>query len=574
MKRYLQVYNLSILLSLTTAFSCVQPEKVEFSRQKPSGLDEYIRVTNPNGGEELTAGISHDITWVHSGKSKNVKIQLLKGASLDHTIVKDTPAGPKSGGSYSWKIPLDQYYRGDYKIKISDNKYAYLTVKSEDVFSIVSPIKITSPAEYDNVEWGDYTLKWTIDEELDIDIPNIDIELWHEENDEFVHFNPIATNVNNDFSHIWTVPSKHSIRGASKVRIYDSLRHDGSSSDLYGDSKVFNIVPTSNDWYQHNTGTSSKPESRAGHTMAYDNRKILLFGGSDSVNLTSNQFSETWIYNTDTFSWKEYNTTGIEGEDFPEARVFANMARAGNSKIILFGGFLLNDTWEYDMEANTWEKLNPSINGGDLSDRLLPAMSYIEENKILLFGGQELPGGAYLDETWLFDATNRSWTKLNPSNPPSGRALPSMAYLSDGRIIIFGGVNSTDPIDPLLEETWEFNLDNMAWYQKSTGGVVGVDKPVSRKSAAMADIGNGKIILFGGFVHNTSTTATIYDDTWLYTALGWEKITPATSPTGVYAISGSYGGDNRLFIFGGCSAYLSGCTAFGNETWEFFALGN
>jgi hypothetical protein len=92
---FLLYFLFIIFLSL---LFCNQAEKIEFSRQKPSGMDEYIRITDPNGGEELTAGLSYDIKWTHSGKSKNVKIQLLKGASLDYTIVKDTPAGPESGG--------------------------------------------------------------------------------------------------------------------------------------------------------------------------------------------------------------------------------------------------------------------------------------------------------------------------------------------------------------------------------------------------------------------------------------------------------------------------------------------
>ena len=64
--------------------------------------DTNLRVSSPNGGEQLKVGSIHPITWTSSNVN-NVKIEysINKGTNWS-SIVNDTPA---SAGSYSWTVP-------------------------------------------------------------------------------------------------------------------------------------------------------------------------------------------------------------------------------------------------------------------------------------------------------------------------------------------------------------------------------------------------------------------------------------------------------------------------------------
>jgi hypothetical protein len=58
-----------------------------------------------------------------------------------------------------------------------------------------------------------------------------------------------------------------------------------------------------------------------------------------------------------------------------------------------------DDTWLYDLSANTWTQQSPSSKP---SARVWPAMAPIGGYQVLLFGGYD--SGTYDDETWLFDS--------------------------------------------------------------------------------------------------------------------------------------------------------------------------
>lgn len=72
-----------------------------------------IEVLSPNlTGIQWANGTSHLISWTGNGGTP-VKIELWKGASLDHVIVAST-----TGSTYGWDIPDDQAVGTDYSIKV------------------------------------------------------------------------------------------------------------------------------------------------------------------------------------------------------------------------------------------------------------------------------------------------------------------------------------------------------------------------------------------------------------------------------------------------------------------------
>ena len=97
---------------------------------------KIIIVTQPNGGEKWRAGTSQKITWIQSGLTGDVTIQLYKGGTFTNII----GSAAASSGTFSWAIPTSQSSGSDYGIRIyqgsaedySDASFSILTVGKDD----------------------------------------------------------------------------------------------------------------------------------------------------------------------------------------------------------------------------------------------------------------------------------------------------------------------------------------------------------------------------------------------------------------------------------------------------------
>jgi len=112
---------------------------------------EYISVISPNGGEKWEAGKTHTIKWKAKGLEK-IDIKLKDYKYTQPQLISIASGVSASSGEYSWHIPiggLTGIPEGEkYKIFISEPNglpYAVTPDESDDYFSIVEPIKITSP---------------------------------------------------------------------------------------------------------------------------------------------------------------------------------------------------------------------------------------------------------------------------------------------------------------------------------------------------------------------------------------------------------------------------------------------
>lgn len=183
-------------------------------------------------------------------------------------------------------------------------------------------------------------------------------------------------------------------------------------------------------------------------------------------------------------------------------------------------------------------------------------MAYIGGEKVLLFGGKG--GPAYRNDTWVYNLNTNTWTDKNPQgNKPLGRYIHDMAYISEGKVLLFGGSDGSNR----LGDTWVYELDANAWIDKDPQG----NKPSGRDGPAMAYIGGERVLLFGG--NNGSNKL---DDTWVYqlNANTWNQDTNASQPSAraVHTLSEtSMDGSSYLVLFGGVGSNPS----FKDDTWTF-----
>lgn len=265
---------------------------------------------------------------------------------------------------------------------------------------------------------------------------------------------------------------------------------------------------------------SLKPQGRFNHMMAYDpdTRKIVLFGGFSS----QDRIGDTWTFDVETDTWTRMNP-----EETPAPRSDGAFTYdQGNKLFVLFDGYGLiddhpNDTWVYNVTADTWTEMNPDSKP---KPQYGCYMEYDTVNQeVIMYGGHWSTGGSvhgYSDGVWTYDYPTDTWTKVDDATTPPHRYWHNTAYDSDtGKMVVFGGSQGGSNI---LDDTWLFDYSTTTWERITTE--IG---PSARMNSAMVyDPDTGKVVLFGGLAEFGEEP---YNDLWLldvdepvWTQLGFE----------------------------------------------------
>ena len=214
--------------------------------------------------------------------------------------------------------------------------------------------------------------------------------------------------------------------------------------------------------YDYNTNTWTEmakgPPDHLGARIAYDaeSDRTILFGG-----YSGSFYNDTWAYDLNSDTWKE-----MKPSTSPPGRNFQAMAYdARSDRMIMFGGLyeyrdsIEDNVWSYDLNTNTWQEMKPG--GGPLpSTRDYAAMAYdAESGRMILYGGSPKGG----DETWAYDHSANTWTKLEPSTIPGKLSRHAMVYSTAAeRVILFGGQVGLVNFQ-YTEKTWTYDLNTNTW---------------------------------------------------------------------------------------------------------------
>jgi hypothetical protein len=149
----------------------------------------------------------------------------------------------------------------------------------------------------------------------------------------------------------------------------------------------------------------------------------------------------------------------------PPPHHFAAMAYdPAADRVVLFGGYdiwadaVLNDTWVYDYDTNTWNELHPEVSP---SARLYHTMAWdVWSNRMILFGGVSYPYEPLLGDTWALDLRRNTWTLLTPQPAPDARAWHVMEGTWSG-VLLFGGSPQHEVYT--YDDTWIFDSRRARW---------------------------------------------------------------------------------------------------------------
>jgi N-acetylneuraminic acid mutarotase len=305
-----------------------------------------------------------------------------------------------------------------------------------------------------------------------------------------------------------------------------------------------------------------KPSIRWGMSMTFckDNEIVLFGGGYDSVFL-----GDLWKYNVINHEWYELilDPSPIE---LIKYGMSSNYLNGNGDKVVIFGGLhnndftILNETWEYDVDLEAWE--NISIIGESPSLRMHHKMKFIDNNKLILFGGyNNLENKSILNDTWEYNIIDKTWIEKGLYGKTSPvRINFGMEYSPDDNVvIIFGGW-----VDVFLDtnETWLYDVENDKWLEIEGEG----EKPSPRSHIQLSYIGDHKLMTFGG--ESLSGDVTYPNDTWIFDVVNgkWQECTIISdekpSSRAAYSMTSDR---NNVYMFGGVNENGEA----NNELWEF-----
>jgi hypothetical protein len=235
------------------------------------------------------------------------------------------------------------------------------------------------------------------------------------------------------------------------------------------------------------------PPGRSGAAVALDRRRnrLVLFGGfftSDtwewdftaaqwsrvpSSALQPGRYAATYdetsavvlaVGDAGTWSWDGMSWTRL-GEALSKPKVLVYDSARGKTLLLARSEIWQYAVAEWDPQQRTWVDRAVAPVRPAARARFAAAFDR-QRGRTLMFGGA---GAASYGDTWEWDGTSNTWTRLEDLVNPQMRAHAGMAYDPDrDRVVLFGGYDPASGADPKrpFKDTWEF--DGHRWISRGS----------------------------------------------------------------------------------------------------------
>eukprot|EP00899_Mesostigma_viride_P007538 jgi/Mesvir1/16786/Mv15158-RA.1 len=290
------------------------------------------------------------------------------------------------------------------------------------------------------------------------------------------------------------------------------------------------------------------PPARFTHAYAVVQHRLVIFGG---IAITGERLNDTWVcdLSCEPPAWVQLD---FGARPCPSARGAAALTSCGGSRAVLFGGISrehrrMDDTWLLDLDGPhrvpSWRQLLPHR----------PCAS-------------RTPTSSATDASHAEDGAGGESQCTRPlREQPPARSGHALAHLGGGRVLMFGGRDSTFHF---LDDSWAIDLSQLreeevdASTDAGMGARIIAQAGVGQRSpipAGMPTDGGGALDA-GGAVDGSGA------------GLAWCRIPaggPGPTPRAGHSLVGLPGG--RAMLFGGEEPCPQSCshTVRSNETWVF-----
>ncbi len=311
-----------------------------------------------------------------------------------------------------------------------------------------------------------------------------------------------------------------------RMIIYAGARFGATLGDLWS------LDPATMEWTElipENQG----PNVLRSHCGIYNpvDTTMVIFGG---VTYPGGYITDQlWILNLNTLIWEQIEPSG---EWPPPTRCNYATYRWNTHEMIMFGGRWhgerYNTTWILDLETYTWRNLVYE-NSPPLPREGAPILIIQDSPKMMVYGGYN-PGTSYLDELWVLDLDQRTWTEYYPDPPhPTARGYCPLLYdKRNNRALFFGGFSSYP--GPGLNDLWQIDLDSIQYTEIIPMGEI--PSPRGRFTTITGNFADHRATIFGG-AHNYEY---YYDDVFF---LDWDVLVSVDDPENMpdkFTVLGNY----------------------------------
>eukprot|EP00045_Choanoeca_perplexa_P016916 m.235186 g.235186 ORF g.235186 m.235186 type:complete len:972 (+) comp17400_c0_seq4:1-2916(+) len=242
----------------------------------------------------------------------------------------------------------------------------------------------------------------------------------------------------------------------------------------------------------------------------------------------------------------------------------------------LFGSDLLSyaqEAWTLSPDRGLWNNLRQT----NYPDRRLhPAMARLgTSQRLAMFGGRF--GTQFVNgHTWVFDAQDELWERLEVNESPPGRDSATFEGYSTGALLFGGRVQALTTTSDL----WMLSSDDSRrgnWTQlQETDSSIGPSRRNGHSSVVVAHVdgrNTESMYVFGGYKSlRSAVLAVFYDDFWRFTFPsgqpelgGWHAVSTSTGPKAraghCAVVLRNPDGSDDLLVFGGAVVASRGVIA-------------
>ncbi|OHT04239.1 hypothetical protein TRFO_28281 [Tritrichomonas foetus] len=276
-----------------------------------------------------------------------------------------------------------------------------------------------------------------------------------------------------------------------KGRLPNIYNHDS----VFINSNMYSFGGVNNNTYDKSISvynifhqTSTKKDStisRSGHTMATDDNKIFMFGGTDGYKF----YNDLYECDLQTLDWIKIDVSNPPEPRAGHSMIFYQSETDKKCKqLVVFGGYnktkRFNDIAVYDFETNNWiiiEFKNAP------SPRYFHSAS-INGNLMFIHGGKD---ETIYDDLAIFDVENVEWKNVViPVDLPPRYGHRSLIQF--GLIVFLGGSDGRNIVSPPViidtnDEKWELKMYSM------TGNI-----PLSLFRFSLTSTDGSYALIYGG----------------------------------------------------------------------------
>ena len=142
----------------------------------------------------------------------------------------------------------------------------------------------------------------------------------------------------------------------------------------------------------------------------------------------------------------------------------------------------INQTLRYDLNTNSWTTLTPVPHVVTLASVIYSSLN----NKLYVFGGQDLDGSDIYSSTLIYDPGLNSWS--TGASMPGVRTSMAKGYYN-GKVYLVGGFNTKDT-SSAQAQTWEYDVLTDTWMSKAS-----IPEAFGGAGSGVVD---GRLYVFGG----------------------------------------------------------------------------